>query len=455
MVKTMKALFNTLVKVGQAFTKFFDRTFILPVSKLIHNISKKFDNSGRNFENWLSKQTTLLFISLFLAFAIFVTIDQKIIAFTESSAEVLKDQPVSAIYNEEAYIVEGIPETVDITMIGRRADLIFAKQSTNHDVKIDLTGLKPGTHKVNITYKQSMPSVEYSVNPSVATVVIYQKESVIKPLSVDVLNQDELSKELVVTKVEVSKNDVVVHGAAKDLEKVATVKALVDVTNLVDIKVGVLTLRDVPLVAYDNKGQIVNVEIVPSKIDATVTIASPKKEVPIKVIPTGELGFGSAISVIELSETRVTVFASEEVLKDLNFVEVKIDVTNLKDDREYKVDITKPAGVRTMSINNVKVNVKVGASTDREISGVNIEYRNLDAAYSVQGLTLEDIQVVVGLKGVKEVIESLGVEDVSAYLDLTDLGVGEHEVAVKVEGSDLRVNYIAKTMKVKIRIVKK
>lgn len=451
----MKALFSTLVKVGQTFAKIFDQVFILPISKMIHKFSQKFDNSGKNFENWLSKQTTLLFISLFLAFAIFVAIDQKIITFTESSAEILKDQKVSAIYNEEAYVVEGIPESVDITMIGRRADLIFAKQSSNHDVKIDLTGLKPGTHKVNITYKQSMPSVEYSVNPSVATVVIYQKESVIKPLSVDVLNQDAVSKELVITKIDVSKNDVVVHGAAKDLEKVATVKALVDLDNIIDAKVGTSVLRDVPLIAYDNKGQIVNVEIVPNKIDATITIASPKKEVPIKVIPKGELGFGSAISLIELSETRVTVYASEEILKDLNFVEVEVDVANLKTDREYKVDLPKPAGVRTMSVNNVKINIKVGTSTDREVSGINIEYRNLAAGLSVQGLSIEDVQVVVGLKGVKEVIEALSVEDINAYLDLKDLGVGEHEVSVKVEGSDLRVNYIAKTMKVKIRIVKK
>lgn len=453
MVKKMKALFSTLAKVGNAFSRFIDRIIILPISKLIHNVSNKFGNSGRNFENWLSKQTTLLFISLLLAFLIFVVIDQKYITFTEQAAEVLKNQPVTVIYNEEAYVVEGIPDTVDITLIGRKADLIFAKQAADSGVKIDLTGLKPGTHKVNITYKESMPTVEYDVNPSFATVVIYRKESVVKSVAVDILNEDKLPKELVITDLSISKTDVVVHGAAKDLEKVATVKALVDINNLVDTQVGVSTLRDVPLIAYDKNGQVVNVEIVPESVDATITIASPSKEVPIKVIPNGDLAFGKAISLIELSQTRVTVYAPAEDLENINYVEVEIDTSGLNADRDYKADLKKPTGVKTMSINNINITVKVADSTDREIQDVNIQYRNLDEKYSVQGLSSEDVQVVVGLKGVKEVIDTITVEDVTAYLDLSGLGVGEHEVEVKVEGSDLRVNYIAKTKKVKIKIV--
>ena len=44
-------------------------------------------------------------------------------ALIETSAEVLYDQPISATYNEEAYVVEGLPKTVDITLIGRKSDV--------------------------------------------------------------------------------------------------------------------------------------------------------------------------------------------------------------------------------------------------------------------------------------------------------------------------------------------
>ena len=89
---------------------------------------------------------------------VFIVIDQKIVTFSQNSAEVLRSIPVTAIYNEEAYVVEGLPETVDITLIGSKTDLFIAKQMSTYDVSIDLTGLKPGQHKVNIKYNQSLPS---------------------------------------------------------------------------------------------------------------------------------------------------------------------------------------------------------------------------------------------------------------------------------------------------------
>ena len=57
------------------------------------------------------------------------------------------------------------------------ADLYISKQSSSHDVTVDPSGLKPGTHKVNIEYNQNTGSIDYMVNPSDATVIIYQKVS--------------------------------------------------------------------------------------------------------------------------------------------------------------------------------------------------------------------------------------------------------------------------------------
>ena len=190
---------------------------------------------------------------------------------------------MKVIYNEEAYVVEGIPSNVDITLIGRRGELMFAKQSSNHDVSIDLTGLKPGTHKVNVTYKQAMQSIDYKVNPSIATVVIYPKISETKTLTLDLLNQDSLSSKLVIDDIIVNTDKVVVKGAEYKLKEVATVKALIDIRNLVKQEEGVTTLKDIPLKAYNNQGEI-DVEIVPDKISADIKITSPSKELPIKVI---------------------------------------------------------------------------------------------------------------------------------------------------------------------------
>ena len=70
-------------------------------------------------------------------------------------------------------------------------------------------------------------------------------------------------------------------------------------------------------------------------------------------------------------------------------------------------------------------------------------------------MSINDTKVSVALTGVKAVIDQIGADDISAYLDLDGYTEGEYEVPVKVEGTDVKVQYTAKTKKVKIKIVKK
>jgi YbbR domain-containing protein len=449
------------MKIIKMFRNFFrniwkiiDRRIVTPLTKLVVVTSERFGNYSNKFEKWLSRSNTLLFLSLFIAIIVFVIVDQKVLLFSENSAEVLKSQPVNVTYNEEAYVVEGLPKTVDITLIGRKADLYFAKQSPSHDINVDLTGLKPGTHKVTIKYNQALPSLDYKVNPSVATVIIYPKISETKTLTYDMLNQDSLDSKLVVKDVMMENDKVVVKGAEHQLKEVATVKALIDVNNFVKQEVGITTLKDVPLKAYDERGNVVDVEIVPGKINVDVEIASPSKELPIKVIPKGTISFGLAISAIDLSETKVMVYGDEEILDKMKYVPLTVDVKGLKEDHKFKLELVKPSGVRYMSVNNVTVDVKLDQSSDKVINNVNIETRNLSESLAVQGLSAEDTKVSVTAKGVSSVINDIKAEDITAYLDLKGFGVGVHEVEVQVEGSDTRVQYVPKTKKVKIRIVK-
>ena len=72
-----------LVKSIKRFVKkiatFVDKKIVVPITKLVLLITSKFDKNGRKFENLLSRNTTLLYLSLFIAVIIFIVIDQKII----------------------------------------------------------------------------------------------------------------------------------------------------------------------------------------------------------------------------------------------------------------------------------------------------------------------------------------------------------------------------------------
>ena len=448
----MKKLVN---KIILPIIHFIDKRIVTPITKLFVNFTTKYGDSGKKIEKVLTKPNTLIFVSLFLSILIFIVIDQRIITFTDNTAEVLKDRKIKVIYNEEKYVVEGLPDKVDITLIGSKTDLYIAKQSASDYVTVDLSGLKPGTHKVSIEYNQNNSSIDYTVNPSTVTVIIHEKVSETRTLSVDLLNKDSLDSKLVVDKTDYSTDKIVIKGSEAQLKKVVAVKALVDLNNIPEQAAGTYTLNEVPLKAYDVNGEVIDVEIVPSTLSVDVTLASPSKEVPIKVIPKGEVASSYAISSISTSETKVTVYGNSEALASLNYIPVYIDVNGLKENKTYKVEIEKPVGIKSLSVNNITVSLSLGTVSTKKIDGVSIEPINLDSNYTVQGMNESATKVSVTIRGDQNVINTITSDDITAYIDLEGLTEGEHDVEVKVEGTDNKVQYTSMTKKVKIKISKK
>lgn len=443
--KSIKIFFRHIVS-------FFDKWLITPITKLMLKIVTFFKDNTKSLDRIASKKSTLIIISLILAFGVFVIVDQESNVMIDQYAEVLYDEPVTAVYNEELYVVEGLPKTVDITLIGQRRHIFLAKQAPSKGVTVDLTGLKPGNHKVTLNYSQRLKSLDYRLDPSEVTVTIYEKVSATKTLTVDILHQDELDSKLYIDNVELDRTDVIIKGAQYKLDKVATVRALVDVEEISNPKAGELTLKDVPLVAYDEEGKRVDVEIVPSTVDAKLTITSPSKEIPVKVVPTGKLAFGKSIESITTNVSTVTVYGQQSAIDDIEELEVEVDVKGLEKDKKFTVTLKKPKGITEISEKTITVDVKVANSTTKEFTVNTIEFRNLADGLSVQALSAEDTSVTVSVSGSSDIIDKLDASSIVAYVDLEDYGVGEHEVEVHVEKSDLKLTYTPKTKKIKVRI---
>ena len=436
-------------------SKFFDKYIIMPITRVVVKISETFGSKSKYLETWLSKSNTLLFISLILAITLFIVIDQKILVYSDNSAEILRNQTVNAIFNNEAYVIEGLPSAVDITLIGSKADLYIAKQAPAGEVTVDMSNLKTGQHKVELKYNQASTSIEYKVNPSTATVYIYPKVSDTRTVTKDLLNQDSLNPKLTVDTVNIDTDKVVIKGADYQIKKAATVKALIDVTNIAKQEVGTYTIKDVELKAYDTDGNAVNVEVVPATVEATVKVTSPSKTVPVKIVPTGSVAFGQAISSITQSVNEVTVYGTAEALASLQNIPIEISVEGIKNKTDYNVEIERPSGIRAMSANMVKATVLLDTVSEKTIEGVKIDVRGLGNGLSAQGLTAGDTSIAVTVKGVSSVIDKIKAEDITASVDLSGLEAGEHKgVNVSVSGTDVRVEYTAKNKTVDIVIYK-
>ena len=451
----MKKIIKKIGKFFHHIGAFVDKWVISPITKFILKVTDFSKDNNKGIDRFLSKKSTLIIISLILAFVVFVLIDQESSVMADQYAEILYDQPVTAVYNEELYVVEGLPKKVDITLVGEKRHIFLAKQSPSKGVSVDLTGLSEGNHKVTLKYSQKLKSLDYKLDPSVVTVTLYPKVSETRSLTYDVLHSDDLDSKLSIDSVELDRDDVIIKGAQYKLDKVATVKALVDVDDIANPKAGDIELKNVDLVAYDTKGKVVDVEIVPTSVKAKVKITSPRKEVPVKVVPKGNLATGKAIKSADTSVSKVVVYGSEEAVNSLEYLPVEIEVTGLSESKEYKVTLKKPTGITDISTKTLTVNVSVDNSVSKEFADISIATENLDDKYKVQALSEADSRVIVVTKGSESVISSLDSTGINAYIDLEGYGVGEHEVPVKVKGTDLRVKYSSKTKKVKVRISEK
>lgn len=434
--------------------KFFDRWLITPITKFILFITDSISNNDKGFEKILNNRNALVIVSLIFALFAFYAIDRQGVSLIDDNAEILYGIPVNAVYNEEAYVVEGLPETVDVTLIGKKWNVYLAKQYPADEVTVDLSSLTPGTHKVSLNYKQNVSSVTYKVDPSTVTVVVYKKMSETREVTADVIHKDNLDTKLNIESISLSKDRVTIKGAEYKLEQVASVKALIDVDNLTTQDVGKQTLTDIQLIAYDSTGNIVDVEIVPESLEAEVVISSPHKTVPIKIETEGELD-GKAIKSLTPSVKEVTLYGSQEALDKIEYLPVVIDISGINSDKNYTVNLTNPTGVREISVKTISVQLVVDEVVSTEISGVKVNITNLSDAYTATALDANSSSITVIVKGSQSVIDSLDSSTIYASVDLSGLTPGDHEVEVHVTGEDSKLTYTSRIKKVKVHIERK
>lgn len=455
-MKIIKNIIRFIYAIFRAFYKFIDKCIIIPITKFFVMIMDKMGNRTDRFEKFMTRRDTLIFLSLILAIMLFMYVDTESSTIITNSAEVLYGQKVEVTYNNKSYVVEGLPDSVDVTLIGRKVDLYLAKQLSGGVVNADLSNLGEGMHTIKLDYDCSINSVEYKLDPSVVNVTIYPKVSQTRTVTLDIINKNKLDTKLSIDNVELENNEIVIKGSEHVLSEVAAVKALVDVKKIVDPRVGVIDFDDVRLIAYDSSGNVVeNIETEPKKVKAKITINSPSKEVPVKVIPAGELEFGKAIDNITTDIKKVTIYGDQNVLDKIDYLPIEVDISSLNEDKSYNVIVEKPIGIKEVSVTNLKVNIEVGVEVTREITDISIETINLDSAYKAVAIGENSSKTSVIIKGTKSVIDSIDESMIKAQVDLSNYNEGEYEVEVKVVGDDNKATYTSKTTKIKVKISKK
>lgn len=444
---------NAFKKIFKSLYKVVDKLIVTPISTLIYKIQSKVGKDSK-IEKLLNRPNALLILSLIFAVVLFSLVDSEAISLINNDAKILNNIPVEVEYNSSAYVIEGVPEYVDMTLIGNKTEIYLAEQLGDNKVVVDLTDYQASDSpvRVKLSYNKPVKNVNYKIDPTYVTVTIKEKVSDNKTITYDLMNQDDLDPKLSVKSVELSKSDVIVRGSQETIDSIASIKALIDLNNDEFTKAGTYTVDNLNLVAYGSNGGIIdNVEIVATNISAKVELDSFSKRVPVKVQITGNLVSGKAISSITIngvnsSDFETTIYGDEAALENIDSIPISIDADGQGNNgsKTSKVTFSKPAGVRSIGDESVTVVLNFGEAKQRTITLNGIRTSNVSNGLSANLVSENDKFVEVQVIGVESVINSIdeNSSDIYAYVDLTGMSTGQYSVQVKVVGNDSRLQYI-------------
>lgn len=414
--------------------KLFQKT-----SKIIKNIWKflttpsmilgffKFEKLDHVYESFLRNERLMKILAL--AVAIGFTLNVRYASTMKERYSVdINSYPLISYYDKERTVVEGLPDTVDVTLIGDRSQVDIAKTKANFEIYADLKDLPPGTHKVNLEYSKLGSKLDVKIDPSTIVVTIMALTEIDKPVQADFVNLDQIDEMYVLSEPQLALDTVKIKGPQTVVDQIASVKAIIDVSDL-----SKLSDYEAPVFAYDKLGNKLDVEIKPDKLTASVQVTTPSKVVPVEAVVTGNAPEGYSVGNLTLTPSEVKLYGETSVLESYEKLQVQVDLYQLDDNNELIVKLDKPENVHKMDVDTVKVKVTFEETQTKVLENIAVDFKNLDAKYQVKAKDLVDAMINLTLKGSTTKLNSISADDVKVSIDLLGYKPGEYEVPVIVE----------------------
>ena len=244
-----------------------------------------------------------------------------------------------------------------------------------------------------------------------------------------------------------------VSGPASIVNKIDSVVATIDVDGMS------MNLSDNVIPAlYDADGQ--EIDTTKLKLSNTTVTISAKilsvKEIPL-VFSTSGVPYGDN-RVVEISSKPETikVKGSSTTLNPLSSLNIPGDVLNVSgasEDITTTIDISEylPDGVELVNASDATVTVTVRIEAYElkkfNLSTSQINVNGLDSNYD---LSFDQSTVAVTVSGLKNDLNKLNTRQLNASIDVTDLGVGTHQVNLDLNLDE--DNYAYQTITVTIEI---
>ncbi len=363
---------------------------------------------------------------------------------------VLEDVQVISNISDSVYEVEGLPESVDVIVRGDSSDVQFVSQQRESlQILADLEAFGEGSYEVTFQPVNFSDKVEVSIEPSTAVVSVKRKQARTFSVGYDYINTDKIDKIYSLGEPTFSQSEVIVNASEETLSKVAFVKALI---NLEGVKGDFV--QDCVLVAYDQSGAQIDVDILPKTITAEVKVTTPSKVVPIDVQFEGETEDGISIDSYTLDASEMTIYGKQEILDEIDEVSVIVPVNKITSDTTITMPIMLPSGISSGSVSKVSISIKVGEQEEKVLRDVELEFKNVNSKFNVSiiGSATTDIEVFA----TESVLDSIDKNSVNVFVDVSQYDVaGTYTIPLSLEAQSSLARYVLTTKSVEIELKEK
>lgn len=280
------------------------------------------------------------------------------------------------------------------------------------------------------TYKSKVDiSVETTLKLEVEDVIEKEYELVVQYMGITADNY-------VVTETKLENNFVTITAPRSQIEKIKNVVTTIDISGKTE---DFDAITDIKLLDINNKEINISktdIKLSFNEVKSNSTVMYVKKLLVSCEVPEA-IDYDTLISGYELSIEELKVIGKKEVLDTVADIELTVDLEEYRDVEEgfsisYVIDELLPEGVYNYTdAEEIVLRIAVNNQGDRTITtnAKNISIGNIPDGYEASLVTKGEISYTI--RGLKELVEELDVEDIIMKVDIGDLEEGTHSLYVQ------------------------
>ncbi|MGO5075774.1 CdaR family protein [Clostridium sporogenes] len=361
--------------------------------------------------------------------------------------------------------------TVTLIIKGNVKD-IYSVKAEDFKVEADLNsfGLKKGENKIPVKVKKSPGSIKIVNEENLWTKITLDKlKSKTVPIKIKVTGtpKDGYAALNPIIKEETA----TIYGTETYINKV---KEVVGKCNIEGKSSEIKTNISLQAKTYD--GDIIDeVSVEPSKVYVKIPLTRIKR-IPVNMRLSEDISNNKNIESITPLQSEVEISGEEEVIQNIKYIDTEmININSIKIGQEnIESNLVVPKGVILVSGNNtIKLKVRFKVIEDKKEDEKNkdkdkeenkedkiIEKKaakdiNIINEPKDKEVLLSQSNVTINMKGNKDVIDKINVDNIKCYVDLKNVSLGENIVKVIVDMGDNKIDYSVNLDSIKVTVKEK